>query len=288
MSSFQDLLKGVSTYFEQRSRTKAANLELTGSSTKRRSKGQREIEKKKEIQKIKGMMGELQRAELVRPSTIETDFFKKTLEDFIGKKQETQTRQEEARSGFEQVRQEYERKMQELSVGPGAIFNPYRTKYEKYAETLKDPNKVLDLFKQKNEMQQAGYHSAARFMQREWKNMESPLYKAYLKANEIKKQGELSNYYTTQATNTQRSLDIASQTAVVQAEAQAVPLQSIRQQTIDTLGREIIDRGGTTNTTTSLATETKEGPTKKTTTTSRVKDKLRRIEQPSFYETRPQ
>ena len=288
MSSFQDLLKGVSTYFEQRSRTKAANLELTGSSTKRRSKGQREIEKKKEIQKIKGMMGELQRAELVRPSTIETDFFKKTLEDFIGKKQETQTRQEEARSGFEQVRQEYERKMQENTMGLSALFDPYRRKYGQYSEILKDPNKVLDLFKQKNEMQQAGYHSAARFMQREWKNMESPLYKAYLKANEIKKQGELSNYYTTQATNTQRSLDIASQTAIVQAEAQAVPLQSIRQQTIDTLGREIIDRGGTTNTTTSLATETKEGPTKKITTTSRVKDKLRRIEQPSFYETRPQ
>jgi len=295
MSSFQDLLKGVSTYFNSRTAAKAANLELSGSSTKKKSKGQREVERKKDIQRIKGMIGELQRSDLgVKINDIETNFFKNALANFASKKEESQVISNYAMAEMEKLKEEHREKLSTPTSATGqpltmaSFWTPtYASKYGNIDETyFTDPEKVVKLFQDKNEAQKAGYRSAARWMNAHWGNMDSPLYKAYLQADKIVKQKDLIKYYSGQEENTQRSLDLASQNAIAAAEAEAVPLENIRQQTIDTLGREIRERE--TSPTLTLATETKEGPKKKTTTPPRVKDKLRRVEQTSFYETRPQ
>lgn len=291
MSSFQDLLSSVSNIFSQQQKARQVqqtNLELSQPSG-RLSKAQREITKKKEIAQLKSKIGELQRSDLgVRVSDIETNFYKQALEGFQSKAGEAFQKRLEAKTKLNQINEEFQKALEQQRVNPTNILNgnPNLRLSETEKKALSDSKAIVDLFNQKNEMQKKGYHSAARWMQRNWNNENSYLYKAYVQANEVLKQQEMGASYDTQIQNTQRSLDLATQTAIEQAQITATPLDVIRNQTIDTLGREIRERE--TGPSTSILTETKEGPAKKETTTPKVKQKLKRVEQPSYYEGRPQ
>jgi len=293
MSSFQDLLSSVSNMFSQQQKerqVRQTNLEL-GKPTGRLSKAQRQIAKKKEIAQLKSKIGELQRSDLgVRVSDIETNFYKQALQGFESKVAETYQKKFEARTKLEQVNQAFQDALQQQqqSTTPFSLWrtDPNLRLSEAEKTTMSSPKAIVDLFNQKNEMQKKGYRSAARWMKRNWNNEDSYLYKAYVQANEILKQQEMGTSYNQQIENTQRSLDLATQTAIEQAQITAAPLDVIRNQTIDTLGREIKERETTPST--SILTETKEGPAKTETTTPKVKQKLKRVQQPSYYEGRPQ
>jgi hypothetical protein len=266
------------------------NLEL-GKPTGRLSKAQRQIAKKKEIAQLKSKIGELQRSDLgVRVSDIETNFYKQALQGFESKVAETYQKKFEARTKLEQVNQAFQDALQQQQQSTTS-FSLWRTDpnlrlSEAEKTAMSSPKAIVDLFNQKNEMQKKGYRSAARWMKRNWNNEDSYLYKAYVQANEILKQQEMGTSYNQQIENTQRSLDLATQTAIEQAQITAAPLDVIRNQTIDTLGREIKERETTPST--SILTEAKEGPAKTETTTPKVKQKLKRVQQPSYYEGRPQ
>ncbi len=293
MSSFQDLLSSVSNMFSQQQKerqVRQTNLEL-GKPTGRLSKAQRQIAKKKEIAQLKSKIGELQRSDLgVRVSDIETNFYKQALQGFESKVAETYQKKFEARTKLEQVNQAFQDALQQQQQSTTS-FSLWRTDpnlrlSEAEKTAMSSPKAIVDLFNQKNEMQKKGYRSAARWMKRNWNNEDSYLYKAYVQANEILKQQEMGTSYNQQIENTQRSLDLATQTAIEQAQITAAPLDVIRNQTIDTLGREIKERETTPST--SILTEAKEGPAKTETTTPKVKQKLKRVQQPSYYEGRPQ
>lgn len=289
MSSFQNLLAGISTYFKKQEtnrQERQAGLELSSASTNKTTKAQRETARKKDISKIKGMVGELQRSDLgLKVSDIETNFYKQSLSDLANKKQEAEEQKAAAMSRYMQVKQKHEEKLMQDEPQETRYFfsQSYKDRYG--SADLSDPKKILDLFKTKNEMMKKGFRSAARWMRANWEREESPLYQAYLQANEIERQQDFSKYYTQQSEETQRNLQQAEQTAITQFEAAQAPLENIRQQTINTLGREIKERETTPSI--GLLTETKEGPSK-TQPKPRVKDKLKRVEQPSLFEGRPQ
>lgn len=288
MSSFQDLISSISNLFSKQTRAvqkRQTGLELMGSSTSKLSKAQKEIQNKKEITQLKSKMGELQRSDLgVKISDIETNFYRQALEDFQSKMQESFQKQGEAIGKFQQVGEDYRKKLEEIQAQNKPWAMTSLSQADKKA--LSSPEELMKLYQQKNEMQQRGFHSAARWMKQNWNNENSYLYKAYQQANEITKQRELSTSYDTQIQNTQRSLAIAQQAAIDQAQITASPLDATRNQLLDTLGKQIINRQTTPSS--SILTETKEGPAKKPTTLPKVKQQLRRIEQPSYYEGRPQ
>lgn len=272
MTSFQTAMGNVGTYFERLAKGKRIDTgEMTQPVAQRKSTFLTEVDRKKEIKRLKGLAGELQRAETYKISDIETNFYKDMLTSLQQKQNQARTEYEAAASKFAALSDMY-------------INDPSTAAWGREREAMKTPQGIIDLFKERREMADNRYRSAGRFLRAHADNPDSPLWQALLAAGSMSTQDSFQKYYGTRIAETQTSLSEATLSAMQQAEENAVVLNELRDTTISDIQQAIKTR--TQRPSNELLTETQQGPARKQGITF-TKNNKEKVMEPSLFAERP-